>query len=158
MSMTRRDALKTVAAAFGMTGIETGYNYRTKTKCPPRQRMVRFKLCAWVRTVEQQLKAGEFTMAQLHAAMEFVLTQSELNDRLNLALLPHDLQDEIDNGKMTLDRGIILSHDRDPREIWEKCKTLYRHQILLLVHVRKGTNSMINPCREIAVTWDEARR
>lgn len=152
--MNRRDCLETLLGSFALPVLEIlplqFMNRNGKvthgTMVNKSQPIVPLGPCAWARMARQLMDRNEnVTLERLHKLMESVMTSLEVNNRLNLTLLPLDLQDEVDAGRMPLVKAIILSHSKNPRALWEKAKNLYPHQIELFIklneHYKHGKNA-----------------
>ncbi len=140
--MNRRDALEILVGSFTLPVLEIlplqfmdrngkvshGEFYHKSEPVVP------LTTCQWARMAKSLLERNpNFTLDRLHALMEGKFTPTEVNNRLQLTLLPLDLQQEIDDGKMPLVKAIIIAHSRNPKAWWAKAKRLYPAQLDLAI-------------------------
>lgn len=133
--MNRREALQSIVGGLTLPAIIGLADCDGKTSPIWQQR--KFTVCSWVRHVKEKMDAyPSLTLDVIQHALECVMTREEFNNRMNLVLLPRDLQDRVDAGGMPLAKAIILSHDRAPHEIWDSAHKLFDHQLEILVRWR----------------------
>jgi hypothetical protein len=93
----------------------------------------RLKPCEWCRHIDAILRDGRICLDEVHGVYSDLFTPSEINDRLNMILLPRWCQDEVDAGKMPLDKAIAISHSKDPTRLWKSAPRLFIFQINMIV-------------------------
>ncbi len=85
--------------------------------------------CAWARWNREHMEKGGHTLTEVCEALAGVMTSSEVKNRLNLTLLPLDLQDDVDAGNMPLEKAMIISNSKWAAANWETAKILTVDQI-----------------------------
>jgi hypothetical protein len=145
--MNRRDILKIMGASLVYPALEVSkeitYAFDRGNFAAPKEQVTvteskQFVFtgpCAFAREIKRVQDLGA-NMLQITKALESFMVPSEIYRRLDLVLLPRQYQDEIDDGKMSLVKGLLMRHDHAPGEIWEQAKEMYAQELQALVTER----------------------